>query len=119
MKPYDIYQGSIFLPYLRRTRGLTDFLPAAARARSAIDGNPPYEGDLACPTILPGQAATPTPAFLRTTYGQAAIFATRSPGEIGMEKVSFGKNDWLFLDHDTNNVMAQHRGELPMTEDML
>ena len=76
MKPYDIYQGSIFLPYLRRTRGLTDFLPAAARARSAIDGNPPYEGDLACPTILPGQAATPTPAFLRTTYGQAAIFAT-------------------------------------------
>ena len=36
-----------------------------------------------------------------------------------MEKVSFGKNDWLFLDHDANNVMAQHRGELPMTEDML
>lgn len=73
MKPYDVYQGSIFLPYLRQHTGLTDFLPAAARARSAVDGMPPYKGNLACPTILPNQMTMPTPGFLRKTYGQAAV----------------------------------------------
>jgi hypothetical protein len=36
-----------------------------------------------------------------------------------MAKVSIGENDWLFLDHDANDVMAQHRGELPLTQDIL
>lgn len=36
-----------------------------------------------------------------------------------MKKVTFGKNGWLFLDYDANNVMAQHRGDFPLTPDKL
>ncbi len=71
MKPYDIYQGTLFLPAARKA-GHNDFLPAAARRRSTSGSEPPYMDDLACPTTI-GESANASPEFLRTTYGQAAI----------------------------------------------
>lgn len=73
MKPYDIFQGSIFLPRVKAINGHTDFLPRAAREASVAKGGLPYRQDLTCPTEIRSQAILPNADKLRSTYGQAAI----------------------------------------------